>query len=57
MNIVTVIATLIDNIRRRHRYHRTERLLGAMPTEVLKDIGWPGAREGLDVRMSRRQLR
>ena len=52
MNIVSAIvapvATYIGELERRRRYRTTERLIGALPSEVQKDIGWPGSARGVD---------
>lgn len=48
MNMVSAIVTWIGDLERRRVYRRTERMIGALPTEVRKDIGWPGSARGVD---------
>lgn len=38
--------------QRHRRAARTERLLGAMPLEIRKDIGWPDRNERIKIRHS-----
>jgi hypothetical protein len=48
---MTVLATLRNYygaFERRRNYARTERMIRHLPPEVLKDIGWPGADEGVE---------
>lgn len=47
---MTMFATLrayYSAFERRRRFARTERMICTLPNEVLKDIGWPGAAEGI----------
>jgi hypothetical protein len=52
MNIVSAIvvpvAAYVIELDRRRRFRTTERMIGALPAEVQKDIGWPGSARGLD---------
>lgn len=52
MNIVSAIvaplAAYVGELERRRRYRNTERMIGALPAEVQKDIGWPGSARGAD---------
>ena len=48
MNILVAMRDYIGELDRRRRFYRTERMVRSLPPEVLKDIGWPGAGEGLD---------
>jgi hypothetical protein len=48
MNIVTAIIAYLGELERRRLYRRTERLIGTLPSDVQKDIGWPGSARGLD---------
>ena len=48
MNIVSTFVTWIGELERRRVYRRTERMIGALPAEVQKDIGWPGSARGVD---------
>lgn len=42
MSIATTLAHLIDEFRRARERARTERMIGSLPAEIRKDIGWPG---------------
>jgi hypothetical protein len=48
MNIVTAIIAYLGELERRRLHRRTERLIGTLPSEVQKDIGWPGSARGID---------
>ena len=54
MNIVTVVVTpvarFIGELERRRTYRNTERLIGALPADIRKDIGWPGSAQGIEER-------
>lgn len=41
MSILSTIARAAGAYRARRRLSRTERMIGALPAEVRKDIGWP----------------
>lgn len=47
MVIFSALLGYLGEIERRRRFYRTRRLLHTMPPEMLKDIGWPGAADGL----------
>ncbi len=46
--LVAPVAAYLGDLERRRRHRRTERMIGALPAEMLKDIGWPGSARGLD---------
>lgn len=46
--IIAPIANYVGDLERRRRYRETERLIGALPAEVQKDIGWPGSARGTE---------
>jgi len=48
MRIFNRVAGYISHLAARRRYRHTERVIAALPAEVLKDIGWPGKARGLD---------
>jgi hypothetical protein len=55
---MTVLATLMNYygaLARRRNFARTQRMIGSLPPEVLKDIGWPGAAEGVEGALRRFQ--
>ncbi len=41
MSIMSTISRLAHAYRVRRDAARTERMIGALPTEIRKDIGWP----------------
>ncbi|MEX0407144.1 hypothetical protein ABGN05_15875 [Aquibium sp. LZ166] len=41
MSIIGTIGHLAREYRQRREIARTERMIGAMPAELRKDIGWP----------------
>lgn len=48
MTILSAIVACIGKLERRRLYRRTESMIGALPVEIRKDIGWPGSARGLD---------
>lgn len=48
MSILSSIARAADAYRRRRQLSRTERMIGSLPPELRKDIGWPDAWAGMD---------
>jgi hypothetical protein len=48
MTVFTALRSYLGEIERRRRFYRTQRIMSGMPPEMLKDIGWPGAAEGID---------
>jgi len=48
MRIFRRVAGYISHLSARRRYRHTERVISALPVDVLKDIGWPGAARGVD---------
>ena len=51
MSIIGTIGHLAREYRQRREIARTERMIGAMPAELRKDIGWPDTHSA---RLSRR---
>ena len=43
MSIIGTIGHLAREYRQRREIARTERMIGAMPAELRKDIGWPNS--------------
>ena len=41
MSIIDSIGQLAHSIRRRREQARTERMIGSLPADIRKDIGWP----------------
>jgi len=48
MRIFSRVAGYIFHFSARRRYRHTERVISALPVEVLKDIGWPGTARGVE---------
>lgn len=57
MSILTVISRLAHTYRDRRRLSRNERMIGALPPEVRKDIGWPDRSATWGERLSRAETR
>ena len=57
MNIVSAILAYLGELERRRRYRNTERVISSLPTEVQKDIGWPGAARGAEAAEERAAAR
>lgn len=49
MTVLSALRGYLGEIERRRRFHRTQRIIGGLPPEMLKDIGWPGVAQGIDV--------
>ncbi len=50
MNITSIIVSYVGRLERRRVFRNTERMIGALPSEIQKDIGWPGVATGADER-------
>lgn len=48
MAVLSAFRSYLGELERRRRFRLTRRMIDAMPSEMLKDIGWPGAAEGID---------
>lgn len=56
MTILSTIERLASAYRQHRIAARTRRMIGALPEEVQKDIGWPEGREFRRGRLSSRDL-
>jgi hypothetical protein len=52
MSVFNSIGHYIAGFRRMRELARTERMIRSLPSEVQKDIGWPGAYEESRWRLS-----
>lgn len=48
MTVLSTLRACLGELERRRRFYLTRRMIGGMPAEMLKDIGWPGAADGID---------
>ena len=48
MGILSSIRTYVSQLGARRDHYRTERLIRSLPSDVQKDIGWPGRASGLE---------
>lgn len=42
MSVIGTLQNMIREYRDRHERARTTRLVNSLPSEIQKDIGWPG---------------
>jgi len=48
MTVLATFRSYLGELERRRRFRLTRRMIDGMPAEMLKDIGWPGAADGID---------
>ncbi len=48
MTVLSAFRSYLGELERRRRFRLTRRMIDGMPAEMLKDIGWPGAADGID---------
>jgi len=55
MMMLNEVRRLLSDLAARRRHRRSERIIAALPVEILKDIGWPGCAGGLPERRRRKR--